>query len=59
VDGDGNSEPEPFGAFCVIDGDAARFTSVPTSVDRCFACQVTAPRVELAVAPAPPPAVEP
>ena len=53
------SVPEPFGAFCVTLGWAARFVSVPPAVPFCCAVHVTAPVVADAVAPGPPPAVEP
>ncbi len=40
-------------------GEEPRLVSVPPEVDFCCACQVCAPVVEVAVAPGPPPAVEP
>jgi hypothetical protein len=40
-------------------GDEARFVSEPFEVDFSCACQVCAPVVAVAVAPGPPPAVEP
>src|SRR6266508_4754202 len=40
-------------------GEEPRLVSVPPEVDLCCACQVCAPVVEVAVAPGPPPAVEP
>src|SRR5437588_12621549 len=40
-------------------GDEPRFVSVPVLRDFCWACQVWAPVEEVAVAPGPPPAVEP
>jgi hypothetical protein len=54
------SVPEPFAALTVMLGEAARFVSAPLAEDeRCCACQVWAPVVADAVAPGPPPAVEP
>ena len=53
------SVPEPFAALIVIDGDEPRFVSTPAAVERSCACQVCAPVVAVAVAPAPPPAFEP
>jgi hypothetical protein len=53
------SVPDPSSAFTVTLGEAARLPSVPPDVDFCCACHVCAPVVEVAVAPGPPPAVEP
>jgi hypothetical protein len=53
------SVPEPSAARIVIDGDDPRFARVPADVDFSCACQVWAPVVDGAVAPGPPPAVEP
>ncbi len=53
------SVPEPSAALTVMLGDAARFVSVPLLRDFCWACHVCAPVVAVAVAPDPPPAVEP
>jgi len=47
------------GSFTVIAGDEARLVSVPPDDDFSCACQVCAAAVAGAVAPAPPPAVEP
>jgi hypothetical protein len=46
-------------SFTVMLGDEARFVRVPPGLDFCWACQVCAPAGTGAVAPAPPPAVEP
>ena len=51
--------PVPFAALIVIDGEAARFVKTPAAVERSCPCQVCAPVVAVAVAPAPPPAFEP
>jgi hypothetical protein len=40
-------------------GDEPRFASDPPEVDLSFACQVCAPVLAVAVAPGPPPAVDP
>ena len=53
------SVPEPSAASTVMLGDDARFVSVPPEVDLAWACQVWAPLDDVAVAPGPPPAVEP
>ena len=57
----------PVSAICafapcviVIEGDVPRLTSAPlVAEDRCCACHVCAPAGPAAVAPGPPPAVEP
>ena len=51
--------PVPLAALIVIDGDAPRFVSTPAAVERSCACHVCAPVAAVAVAPAPPPALEP
>ncbi len=51
--------PVPFAALIVIDGEAPRFVSTPAAVERSCPCQVCAPVTAVAVAPGPPPAVEP
>ena len=58
---------DPVSAICafapcviVIEGEAPRLASAPlVADDRCCACHVCAPAGPAAVAPAPPPAVEP
>ena len=54
-----DSVPVPSAAFTVMLGDDPRFVNVPLVFERCCACQVCAPVVDVAVAPGPPPAVEP
>jgi hypothetical protein len=51
--------PEPSAALRVIEGEEARVVSVPPVVDFSCACQVCAPVVAVAVAPAPPPDLSP
>src|SRR5919204_668922 len=51
--------PEPSAALTVMLGDEAIFVSVPELFDFCWTVQVCAPVDEVAVAPVPPPAVEP
>ena len=51
--------PEPSAALTVTLGEAPRFVIVPVATERCSPCQVCAPVVAVAVAPGPPPAVEP
>jgi hypothetical protein len=46
-------------SLTVIEGEAARFVSVPPDEDFSCACQVCAPAETGAVAPEPPPATEP
>ena len=50
--------PPPSAAYTVMLGDVAMLVSVPPAVDLACVVQVCAP-VEVAVAPAPPPAVDP
>ena len=49
---DAVSAPEPFAALIVIDGEAPRFVKTPPAVERCCICQVCAPVLAVAVAPA-------
>ena len=51
--------PEPFAALTVMLGEEPRFVSVPVLCAFCWACQVCAPVVAVAVAPGPPPLVAP
>ena len=51
--------PAPSAALTVMLGEEARLASEPAEVDFSCACQVWAPVDEVAVAPGPPPAVEP
>jgi hypothetical protein len=53
------SVPEPSTASTVMPGDDARFESDPEDVDFACACQDCAPLDDVAVAPGPPPAVDP
>ena len=53
------SVPVPSAALTVMLGEAARLVSEPAEVDFACACQVWAPVDEVAVAPGPPPAVDP
>jgi hypothetical protein len=53
------SVPEPSAARTAMLGDEPRFASVPPEVAFACACQVWAPVLDVAVAPGPPPAVEP
>ena len=51
--------PEPSAALTVTDGEAPRLVIVLAVTERWAPCQVCAPVVAVAVAPGPPPAVEP
>ena len=51
--------PAPSAALTVMLGEEARLASEPAEVDFACACQVWAPVLDVAVAPGPPPAVEP
>ena len=51
--------PEPLAALTVMLGEEPRFVSVPALRAFCWACQVCAPVVAVAVAPGPPPLVAP
>ena len=51
--------PAPSAALTVMLGEEARLASEPADVDFACACQVCAPVLDVAVAPGPPPAVEP
>ncbi len=53
------SVPEPSAASTVMLGEAPRFASELVASDFSCACQVCAPPTDGAVAPGPPPAVEP
>src|SRR5947209_19973293 len=53
------SVPEPSAASTVMLGDEPRFVRLPPDVDFAWACHVCAPDDEVAVAPGPPPAVDP
>ncbi len=53
------SVPDPLAALIVIDGEAPMFVKTPPAVECSWNCQVCAPVVAVAVAPAPPPAFEP
>ena len=53
------SVPEPSAALTVTEGDAPRLVTVLPASERWAPCQVCAPVVAVAVAPGPPPAVEP
>src|SRR5205814_8301036 len=53
------SVPEPSEERMVMLGDEPRFVRLPPEVDFSCACQVWAPAEEVAVAPGPPPAVDP
>src|SRR5207245_296161 len=46
--------PLPSAASTVMDGDDARFVSVPPEIDLSCACHVCAPGVDVAIAPGPP-----
>ena len=56
---DADIVPPPSAAYTVMLGDVAMFVSVPPAVDFACAVQVCAPVEEVAVAPAPPPEVDP
>ena len=49
---DAVSVPEPFAALTVIDGEVPIFVNTPAAVERSWSCQVCAPVVAVAVAPA-------
>ena len=53
------SVPVPSAALTVTLGDEPRLVRVPAEVDFSCACHVCAPVLAVAVAPGPPPAVEP
>ena len=51
--------PAPSAALTVMLGEEPRLAREPAEVDFACACQVCAPVLDVAVAPGPPPAVEP
>jgi hypothetical protein len=53
------SVPEPSEARMLMLGEEPRFVRLPADVDFSCACHVCAPEEDVAVAPGPPPAVEP
>jgi hypothetical protein len=53
------SVPDPSAALTVTLGEEPRLASEPADVDFSCACHVWAPVEDVAVAPGPPPAVEP